>query len=86
MEKIYAISSCQESTVNRIQLCSDDIDYNKALPDRKSEKEPAYLDQLLKLSTVAEFDDKQSTLTLNFLLHVSWNDTRLGVKTGDPKM
>ena len=33
---------------------------------------------------IAELDENQNTLTLNLLLSIIWNDTRLTLETNDP--
>ena len=33
---------------------------------------------------IAKLDDKENTITLNFMLSISWRDTRISMESNDP--
>ena len=46
--------------------------------------EPTKLLSSVSVFKIAEIDPDQSTITLNLLLSIVWNDTRLTVESNDP--
>ena len=73
--------SCNE-TVSELQLCNLlDSDYDGGMPDsivqKSGERQPTLLKTSITLYSLAEFNEDQSTISLNVLLAMWWNDTRL---------
>ena len=45
---------------------------------------PLTLRSVVNVMDVAEFDENESTITLNILFSVNWNDTRIKVESNTP--
>ena len=77
-----ALVKCN-GTVTKLQLCSLAEKYDKGTPF------PCKGCDALKVSTsvtvlkIAELDENKNTITLNALLSVWWNDTRITLETND---
>ena len=74
--------NCNE-TVSELQLCSHVFDYDGGMPDsivqQSGERQPTLLKTSITLYSLAEFNEDQSTISLNVLLAMAWNDTRLSL-------
>ena len=77
--------SCNE-TVSKLQLCTLVSDYEQGVPDSVVHKQPTQVSNSVTLLSVAEFNEDQSTISLNVLLAMWWNDTRLTLIPKGPAM
>ena len=81
-----ALISCSEKNVTQLQLCSvenfgEENEYHNlyGYPDIKSVGDPMLVNTALTLISIAEFNDEQSTILLNVILSLDWNDTRISM-------
>ena len=73
LKSCLALKSCNESLTKHITICTLDPRYEKGFPDSP----PIQPETTLVLYRVADLHEEKSTITLSFMLAVSWNDTRL---------
>ena len=78
-----ALVKCNE-TVTKLQLCSLADKYQKGVPPGCKDCKPMNLSSSLTVFKIAELDENQNTVTLNLLLSVVWNDTRVTLESNDP--
>ena len=78
-----ALVKCN-GTVTELQLCSLDVKYQKGVPPGCKDCKPMSLSSSLTVFKIAELDENQNTVTLNLLLSVVWNDTRVTLESNDP--
>ena len=72
--------------VSRIQLCNlHNNEYEQSMPSF-SPGNPMKLKTVVVVYKIAELNDKENTITLNFLLAVKWYDTRLSLESNDPNI
>ena len=71
-------------TVSKLQLCSLTGKYDKGVPPGCKECEPMVLYSSVTVFKISELDETQNTITMNVLLSVAWNDTRVTLETNDP--
>ena len=81
-----ALISCSQKNVTQLQLCSvenfgEENEYHNlyGYPDVKSVGDPMSVKTALTLISMAEFSDEQSTILLNVILSLDWNDTRISM-------
>ena len=77
----HALVNCDE-TVSKLRLCSLVSDYEQSLPPKPF---PMKLGQSVTLYSVADINEGQSTMTLRMHVSIWWNDTRIALKSNDPK-
>ena len=77
----HALVSCNE-TVSKVRLCSLVPDYKQGLPPAGK---PLELLQSITLFSIAEINEDLSSMTLNVLLAMLWNDSRLSLKANNPE-
>ena len=76
-----ALVSCDQP-VSKLRLCSLVSDYDQGMPASASaSSKPVEVVQSMTLFSVAEINYDQSTMTLNVLIALVWNDTRLSLKS-----
>ena len=78
-----ALVKCNE-TVTTLQLCSLADKYQNGVPPGCKDCKPMNLSSSLTVFKIAELDENQNTVTLNLLLSVVWNDTRVTLESDDP--
>ena len=78
-----ALKTCDNGSFSN-ELCSLDGSYAKQNPDG-SPGNPAKIDQSITFISVTNFDEKESTLGLEVIVKVIWNDTRVFWKPEDEK-
>ena len=72
--------------VSRIQLCNlHNNEYEQSMPSF-SPGNPMILKTVVVVYKIAELNEKENTITLNFLLAVKWYDTRLSLESNDPNI
>ena len=78
LELIQGLVQCN-GTVTKLQLCSLEADYNARSTGKntKTNGYPLLLKTAVNVLKIAQFDENHNTITLNVLLSVIWNDTRL---------
>ena len=70
--------------VSKIQLCNLHTDeYDKSTPPW-SPGNPMVLNSYLTVYKIAELNEEENTISLNFLLSVVWYDTRLTLESNNP--
>ena len=70
--------------VLKLQLCNiQEEEYNEAIP-HISPGHPTTIKPLVMIYKIAELDDRKNTISLNFLLSISWNDPRISLESSDP--
>ena len=73
------LASCDE-TVTALQLCNLlDTDYDRGQPDSVVHKSATRMNTSITLFSVTEMNEDQSTISMNVLLAMWWNDTRLSL-------
>ena len=82
-----ALVKCN-GTVTKLQLCSLAQKYDQGTPIQCKDWSGKGCDPLKVLTSVtvfkiAELDENKNTITLNALLSVWWNDTRITLETND---
>jgi hypothetical protein len=75
-----ALVKCN-GTVTKLQLCFLSDKYDKGKP---AGKWPMKMVSSVTTFKIAELDENQNTITLNLLLSVMWNDTRITLETDNP--
>ena len=78
-----ALVKCN-GTVTKLQLCFINDKYDKGSPPGNGVPEPMKMVSSVTVFKIAELDENQNTLTLNLLLSIVWNDTRITLETNDP--
>ena len=78
-----ALVKCN-GTVSKLQLCFIGEKYDKGAPPGNGVPEPMKMVSSVTVFKIAELDENQNTLTLNLLLSIIWNDTRITLETNDP--
>ena len=78
LELVQGLVQCN-GTVTKLQLCSLEADYNARSTGKntKTNGYPLLLKTAVNVLKIAQFDESHNTITLNVLLSVIWNDTRL---------
>ena len=70
--------------VSKIQLCNlQDDEYDEGVPPW-SPGNPMILKSSITVYKIAELNEEENTITLNFLLSVVWYDTRLSLESNNP--
>ena len=78
-----ALVKCN-GTVAKLQLCFLPDKYDKGAPPGNGVPEPMKMNSSVTTFKIAELDENQNTITLNLLLSVIWNDTRITLETDNP--
>ena len=76
-----ALVSCNTKNVTKTQLCTMDennIDIHD-YPDTKDDGEPMEITTALTLISIAEINSEQNTISLNIILSLFWNDSRISM-------
>ena len=78
LELIQGLVQCN-GTVTKLQLCSLEADYNARSTGKntKTNGYPLLVNTAINVLKIAQFDENRNTITLNIILSVIWNDTRL---------
>ena len=84
LELIQGLVQCN-GTVTRLQLCSLEADYNARQTGTTGSVNSGGLPVMpvmpvttaINVLKIAQLDENHNTITLNVLLSVIWNDTRL---------
>ena len=74
-----ALISCND-TVSKVQLCSV-RPHSPSHPDIITPGQKMILEMSLNLISVAEFNDDESTILINIIFGIFWNDTRISLLT-----
>ena len=75
IESTTALIGCNKS-ITKLQLCSEKP-HNPDFPDDLGIQKPMDLKMTLNLISMAEFNDDESTILVNIILGLFWNDTRI---------
>ena len=78
-----ALVKC-DGGMTKLKLCSLVEKYDKGVPLECKHCDPLEMRSSITVFKIAELDEDQDTITLDLLLSVSWNDTRLTLETNDP--
>ena len=54
-------------------------------PDLFLSGTPLSVSSILKIDSIPEFNENEGTITINALLKVFWNDTRISIISDDPE-
>ena len=79
LKSIQGLVQCN-GTVTKLQLCSLEADYNAGSTGTGTIDFGGYplpVKTAINVLKIAQFDENHNTVTLNVLLSVIWNDTRL---------
>ena len=77
-----ALVKCN-GTVKKLQLCFLAEKYDKGTPFPCKGCDPLKVSTSVTVLKIAELDENKNTITLNALLSVWWNDTRITLETND---
>ena len=81
--------SCDQPVIGK-QLCK----INKTMGNKLIEVWPDFFDDfetplkissVLTIDSIPEFNENEGTITFNLMLKLVWNDTRITIKSDDPK-
>ena len=81
--------SCDQPVIGK-QLCK----VNKTIENKLIEVWPDFFDDfetplkissVLTIDSIPEFNENEGTITFNLMLKLVWNDTRMTIKSDDPK-
>ena len=75
-----ALVKCN-GTVTKLQLCSLAQKYEQGTPIQCKACDPLKVLTSVTVFKIAELDENKNTITLNALLSVWWNDTRVTLET-----
>ena len=75
-----ALVSCNDTEILKVQLCSV-RPHSPSHPDIVTPGQKMILEMSLNLISVAEFNDDESTILINIILGIFWNDTRVSLLT-----
>ena len=75
-----ALVSCNDTDVLKVQLCSV-RPHSPSHPDIVTPGQKMILEMSLNLISVAEFNDDESTILINIIFGIFWNDTRISLLT-----
>jgi hypothetical protein len=78
-----ALVECN-GTVKKLQLCFLAEKYDEGTPFPCKGCDPLKVSTSVTVLKIAELDENKNTITLNVLLSVWWNDTRITIETNDP--
>ena len=73
------LKSCQDDSLLEGAFCFVNSTYDKSYP---SEPFPNFVSSYLWIHEFVDFDTKHQTITMFAEAFVEWNDTRLGIKSG----
>ena len=80
--------SCDQPVIGK-QLCKVNKTMgNKIIelwPDLFSYETPLNVSSLLTVDSIPEFNENEGTITVNAILKLVWNDTRIKFKSDDPE-
>ena len=74
-----SLQLCNE-TLSSLQICTFTEDYMNSFPTQ-SIKSKSILHQLFTISSVSDFDSKHNTLTIDMIIKMFWNDSRLTIRS-----
>ena len=77
-----ALNKCN-GTVTKLQLCTIGQGYDRGTTGWRKLGNPVTLNTSITVFNIAEFDEDKSTMTLNILLSVIWNDVRITLESND---
>lgn len=82
---ISALSSCNEP-VDALKLCTNHHQYDRGaspMYQLSKTKQPTPIGSSLTILAVSEFSEDEGTVTLELLISVWWNDSRLSLKSAE---
>ena len=80
---IKALVQCN-GTVTKVQLCSVEVEYDLGSTGSEKLGSPLTLKSKLNVLDAADFDENESTITLNLLFTILWTDVRLRLESNKP--
>ena len=80
LRNVQALVKCN-GTVTKLQLCSLAQKYEQGTPIQCKVCDPLKVLTSVTVFKIAELDENKNTITLNALLSVWWNDTRVTLET-----
>ena len=78
-----ALIQCNKNATKE-QLCSLYDKYEKSRSDWKITGKPMSIKSSVTMLKIAELDQNKNTITLNVLLSIWWNDTRITIESNTP--
>jgi hypothetical protein len=78
-----ALIQCDKNATKE-QLCSLYDKYEKGTSDFKITGKPMSIKSSITMLKIAELDQNKNTITLNVLLSIFWNDTRITIESNTP--
>ena len=78
-----ALIQCNKNATKE-QLCSLYDKYEKGTSDVKITGKPMSIKSSVTMLKIAELDQNKNTITLNILLSIFWNDTRITIESNTP--
>ena len=86
---MYLLKNCQalvqcNGTVTKTQLCSFGAVYDIGNTGSEKLGSPLTLKSKLNVLDAADFDENESTITLNLLFTILWTDVRLRLESNKP--
>ena len=78
-----ALVQCN-GTVTKVQLCSVEAEYDLGSTGSEKLGSPLTLKSKLNVLDAADFDENESTITLNLLFTILWTDVRLRLESNKP--
>ena len=78
-----ALIQCNKNATKE-QLCSLYDKYEKGTSDLKITGKPMIVKSSVTMLKIAELDQNKNTITLNVLLSIWWNDTRITIESNAP--
>ena len=78
-----ALTQCNKNATKE-QLCSLYDKYEKGTSDVKITGKPMSIKSSVTMLKIAELDQNKNTITLNILLSIFWNDTRITIESNTP--
>ena len=80
---IQALIQCNKNATKE-QLCSLYDKYQKGKSDWTITGKPMSIKSSVTMLKIAELDQNKNTITLNILLSIFWNDTRITIESNTP--
>ena len=78
-----ALIQCNKNATKE-QLCSLYDKYQKGKSDWTITGKPMSIKSSVTMLKIAELDQNKNTITLNILLSIFWNDTRITIESNTP--
>ena len=86
---IHFLNTCQalvqcNGTVTKMQLCSVEAEYDLGSTGSKENGSPLNVSSIINVLNAANFDENESTITLNLFFTIIWSDFRIKLESNKP--